>query len=95
MNLSRKNSLNWQFGPNGEPPMNRPELPCMRQIAHELLTTLQKFRPQLKDAAKPVIPPPILEEEEGVHYVMHGSSKELDAMPWPSNSFLSVDHKPG
>lgn len=56
MDLSRKNSLGWVTGPNKLPPGNRPELACMRQIAHELLSTLHQFVPEFSEAARPVVP---------------------------------------
>lgn len=59
MAISRENSLNW-FVNDGKTlsfPKGRPELACMRQIAHELLCTLQKSAPQFCDAAQPIIPP--------------------------------------
>jgi hypothetical protein len=56
MHLSRKNSLGWHFGPNALPPETRPELACMRQIAHELLCTLHQYVPEFSEAAEPVIP---------------------------------------
>lgn len=58
MDLSRKNSLGWEFAPDGRPPTNRPELSCMRQIAHELLCTIHEFVPEFSEAARPVIPGP-------------------------------------
>ncbi|WHZ18179.1 MAG: hypothetical protein OJF55_000328 [Rhodanobacteraceae bacterium] len=44
MDLSRNNSLGWIFQSNGssEPLKGRPELACMRQIAHEVLLTLRR-----------------------------------------------------
>lgn len=56
MDLSRKNSLGWVIGEDELPPETRPELACMRQIAHELLCTLHQFVPEFSEAAKPVIP---------------------------------------
>lgn len=66
MALSRSNSLGWSFaagetiaeamqmmGPEFE---GRPELACMRQIAHELLCSIHKFFPEYKEHAQPVIP---------------------------------------
>ncbi|HEM49419.1 MAG TPA: hypothetical protein ENO27_04315 [Caldithrix sp.] len=48
MEISRKNSLNWYFtkGNITEALKGRPELACMRQIAHELLLTLQEKTPK-------------------------------------------------
>lgn len=56
MELSRNNSLGWTFGPDALPLKGRVELACMRQIAHELLSTLHEFVPEFSEAAKPVIP---------------------------------------
>lgn len=44
MDLSRGNSLGWVFdnGASAEPLAGRPELACMRQVAHELLLTLRR-----------------------------------------------------
>jgi len=42
MELSRENSLGWIFTSGGiSIPMGGPELPCVRQIAHEVLETLK------------------------------------------------------
>ena len=51
MDLSRKNSLGWVFtkGNIKEAFQGRPELACMRQIAHEVLTTLKEKFPELFD----------------------------------------------
>lgn len=48
MDLSRKNSLGWQFiGESGTNiPLNDPVRPCIRQIAHEIITTLNGKYPQ-------------------------------------------------
>ena len=56
--LSRENSLGWQFT-NGNVTSafeGRPELACMRQIAHEVLSTLHQFSPEFREHARPVIP---------------------------------------
>ncbi len=47
MELSRNNSLGWSFN-NGkiETPLGGPELPCMRQIAYEVLELLERKVPQ-------------------------------------------------
>jgi hypothetical protein len=57
MAISRENSLGWQFGSGGEisAPEGRPELACMRQIAHELLSTIHRFVPEFRQFAKPVV----------------------------------------
>ena len=49
MDLSRNNSLGWIFGYGKieQAFEGRPELACMRQIAHELLTTLKESYPEL------------------------------------------------
>jgi hypothetical protein len=41
MELSRKNSLGWTLS-SGEPLKGRPELACVRQIAHELLKSISR-----------------------------------------------------
>ena len=48
MDLSRNNSLGWVFESNDitEPLKGRPELACMRQIAHEVLLTLRRRHPK-------------------------------------------------
>ncbi|BBJ94641.1 hypothetical protein [Xanthomonas campestris] len=48
MDLSRNNSLGWVFQGNDivEPLKGRPELGCMRQIAHEVLLTLKRRHPK-------------------------------------------------
>lgn len=58
MSISRENSLGWVFAKDDiETTLKgRPELACMRQIAHELLYTLSEYHPELKDHAQPVIP---------------------------------------
>ena len=49
MELSRNNSLGWVFQGDDatEPLKGRPELACMRQIAHEVLLTLRRRYPKL------------------------------------------------
>jgi hypothetical protein len=58
MAISRKNSLGWFFsnGASSTPLQGRPELACMRQIAHELLCTLNKKAPEFGELVQPVIP---------------------------------------
>ncbi|MDG3085164.1 hypothetical protein P7F88_03225 [Vibrio hannami] len=48
MDLSRNNSLGWQFSDGNieEALAGRPELACMRQIAHEVLLTLKDTAPE-------------------------------------------------
>jgi hypothetical protein len=48
IDLSRNNSLGWVFQRNDitEPMKGRPELACMRQIAHEVLLTLRRRYPR-------------------------------------------------
>jgi hypothetical protein len=58
MAVSRENSLGWVFGPDRLPLEGRVELACMRQIAHELLVTINKQVPEFSKAAEPVVPPP-------------------------------------
>lgn len=58
MAISRNNSLGWYFG-NGKQTSNiegRPELACMRQIAHEVLSTVHKFSAEFKEFAEPIVP---------------------------------------
>lgn len=58
MAISRENSLGWVFRTGGGDAAleGRPELACMRQIAHELLTTIHKFVPEFSQHAQPVVP---------------------------------------
>lgn len=58
MALSRQNSLGWVFnsGDVESALSGKPELACMRQIAHEVLATLNLFSPDFSEHAKPVIP---------------------------------------
>ena len=48
LDFSRKNSLGWNFSTNGHDwqAIPAPHLACMRQIAHEVLMTLQRTAPQ-------------------------------------------------
>lgn len=58
MALSRANSFGWVIG-NGNVVKafeGRPELACMRQIAHETLTSLHEKAPEFREYAEPVIP---------------------------------------
>jgi hypothetical protein len=58
MAISRNNSLGWYFG-NGKQTSNiegRPELACMRQIAHEVLSTIHKFSTEFKEFSVPIVP---------------------------------------
>lgn len=59
MAISRENSLGWIFSNSKSetPPEGRPELICMRQIAHELLCTLHQGGSIFGEYAKPIIPP--------------------------------------
>jgi len=59
MAISRENSLGWVFGNGNETSAveGRPELACMRQIAHELLSTVHQFVPEFSQYAQPIIPP--------------------------------------
>jgi len=56
--LTRENSLGWihQFGEIGTPLTGRPELACMRQIAHETLCSIERFVPEFAQHAQPVLP---------------------------------------
>ena len=58
MALSRDNSLGWEFvkGDIRSTFAGRPELACMRQIAHELLRTIHETRLEYGDSSAPVIP---------------------------------------
>ncbi len=58
MALSRENSLGWVFGDGDVQSAlaGRPELACMRQIAHEVLSTIYQFVPEFRDVAVPVVP---------------------------------------
>lgn len=58
MDISRKNSLGWFFINRDitNPFDGRPELVCMRQIAHELLSTLHESVPEFSQYAQPIIP---------------------------------------
>ena len=58
MAISRENSLGWVFrsGAGEVAPEGRPELACMRQIAHELLSTIHQFVPEFSQHAQPVAP---------------------------------------
>lgn len=59
MAISRENSLGWLFvNSNATSALEgRPELACMRQIAHELLSTIHQFVPEFSQYAQPIIPP--------------------------------------
>ena len=59
MAISRENSLGWIFsdGKSESPLGGRPELICMRQIAHELLSTLHQGGSSFSEYAQPIIPP--------------------------------------
>lgn len=58
MAISRENSLGWVFSAGGGDSAleGRPELACMRQIAHELLSTIHQFVPEFSQHAQPVVP---------------------------------------
>lgn len=57
MALSRENSLGWMFtkGDMQSSLSGRPELACMRQIAHEVLSTIHQFVPEFREFSKPVV----------------------------------------
>ena len=57
MAISRENSLGWVFSIGGEDSAleGRPELACMRQIAHELLATIHQYVPEFSQHAQPVV----------------------------------------
>jgi hypothetical protein len=58
MAISRENSLGWEFstGTKNSSLEGRPELACIRQIAHELLSTIHQFVPEFSQHAQPVVP---------------------------------------
>jgi hypothetical protein len=58
MALSRANSLGWEFriGDIARSLDGKPELACMRQIAHELLLSIHTFIPKFSQAAEPPVP---------------------------------------
>lgn len=58
MAISRANSLGWVFSADdGDSALaGRSELACMRQIAHELLATINQFVPEFGQHAQPVVP---------------------------------------
>jgi hypothetical protein len=58
MALSRENSLGWIFsdGRVESALAGRPELACMRQIAHELLSTIHLYVPEFREFSEPVVP---------------------------------------
>lgn len=56
MALSRENSLGWSDSDTGNPLTGRPELACMRQIAHEVLCTIHESVPEFSASATPVVP---------------------------------------
>ena len=66
MALSRRNSLGWTFesGNATQPFGGRPELACVRQIAHELLCTLRKGGSAFASHADPVLPSAIDASEQ-------------------------------
>jgi hypothetical protein len=55
--ISRENSLGWQFTTENitKAMDGRPELACMRQIAHEILSTIYRFVPEFRSYSQPVI----------------------------------------
>jgi hypothetical protein len=59
MAISRENSLGWFFGDGNTTSAveGRPELACMRQIAHEVLSTIHQFVPEFSQYAQPIISP--------------------------------------
>lgn len=58
MDISRNNSLGWVVtdGNIEKALEGRPELASMRQIAHELLSTIHRFVPAFRAHSEPVIP---------------------------------------
>lgn len=58
MAISRRNSLGWHFS-DGDVTValqGRPELACMRQIAHEVLSTIHDFVPEFRSHSEPPWP---------------------------------------
>jgi hypothetical protein len=57
MALSRENSLGWVFTNSDVQSAlsGRPELACMRQIAHEVLSTIHQFVPEFREFSDPVV----------------------------------------
>jgi len=57
-NLTRQNGLGWmqQNGGFSTALTGKPELACMRQIAHEVLCSVQRFIPAFSRYADPVVP---------------------------------------
>lgn len=58
MAISRQNSLGWVSVKGGSVSAltGRPELSCMRQIAHELLCTIYHLVPDFAEHAMPIVP---------------------------------------
>jgi hypothetical protein len=57
MDLSRANSLGYEFGENTTPFLGRPVLACLRQIAQEVIATLAANVPDLGSHVAPIVPP--------------------------------------
>jgi hypothetical protein len=54
--LSRRNSLEWRFSsPKGDVPLKGPEKAAIRQIAHEVLKSLNPTMPSMKPKVKGVV----------------------------------------
>ena len=64
MAISRENSLGWFFGDGNTTSAveERPELACMRQIAHEVLSTIHQYVPEFSQYAQPTLPPGLREK---------------------------------
>jgi hypothetical protein len=56
MALTRGNSLGWFNSATGKPFSGKPELACVRQIAHEVLMTMHESVPEYRESATPVVP---------------------------------------
>lgn len=55
-NLSRRNSLAWRFvNPRGDVPLGGPEKAAVRQIAHEVLKSLNPAMPSMKPDVKGIL----------------------------------------
>lgn len=70
MAISRENSLGWVFSTaaGASALEGRPELACMRQIAHELLSTIHQFAPEFSQHAEPAVPK---NTPQGTHLSSH------------------------
>lgn len=83
LSLSRENALGWTFctGNVTSAFTGRPELACMRQIAHEVLLTLSASAPKFREHAQPVITTRA-QGDAGTTYMGTATFEQVD----PSNS---------